>query len=102
MSAVLGLVDVFEVANRMVGPTVTIKISHEILRETPSGNGPHYDALVLPPNLNGARGQGTRRCTAGLRNSINGVRLCARPARGRFGLGMRVYWTVQRPPPIGR
>lgn len=56
-SAVFGLGDVLNVANRFgaqagIAPTV-----HETLRSSDLTDGMLFDAIVLPPNLSGARGR---------------------------------------------
>lgn len=57
MSAVLGLGDLFDVANRTLGPAAASKVSYEILTSPATGSARSYDAVVLPPNLVGARGE---------------------------------------------
>lgn len=57
MSAVLGLGDLFDVANRTLGPTAASRISYEILTSPSMESARSHDAIVLPPNLVGARGE---------------------------------------------
>lgn len=58
MSSVLGLGDVLEVANRCAEGVGGPRMTYEVLRPPlPLGDAP-FDAIVLPPNLSGARGAG--------------------------------------------
>ncbi|MCP5087396.1 MAG: helix-turn-helix domain-containing protein [Rhodobacteraceae bacterium] len=57
MSAVLGLKDILEVANRFAAEADVAAITHEVLQTHDIRNDRTFDAVVLPPNLEAARGQ---------------------------------------------
>ncbi|MCF2870513.1 helix-turn-helix domain-containing protein [Octadecabacter sp. G9-8] len=57
MSAVLGLGDIIDVANRMAGTATTTTITYDVLINAVPDSGVLYDAIVMPPNLTGARGK---------------------------------------------
>lgn len=56
MSAVLGLADLLDVANRYGAESSSRQIDHLILRADDLVVAPFFDAIVLPPNLTGNRG----------------------------------------------
>lgn len=58
MSAVLGLGDIFDVANRFAPDGGGRAINYQTLAAHDVDNGKVYDAVVLPPNLVGKRGLG--------------------------------------------
>lgn len=58
MSAVLGLGDIFEVANRCARDLGDTMITHTILRPPFPPDDMAVNAVVLPPNISGDRGQG--------------------------------------------
>lgn len=86
-SAVLGLGDVLDVANRFAVDAEIAPIAHEILRTRNLTGKVPFDAVVLPPNLSGARGHddmGLIDWIAGQHN--DGATLCSACA-GAFWLG---------------
>ncbi|MEO0363558.1 MAG: DJ-1/PfpI family protein, partial [Pseudomonadota bacterium] len=58
MSAVLGLGDILTVANRFAAELGAAPASCEILSRAELSNKARFDAVVLPPNLTGRRGEG--------------------------------------------
>lgn len=60
MAALYGLADLFDVASRMGATPAKRKIAHEVLSTPLAENDTVYDAVVLPPNLVGARGVNDR------------------------------------------
>lgn len=57
MSAVLGLCDLIDMANRFAREANIQQIAHTVLTPDDLGNAGSYDAVLLPPNLKGMRGQ---------------------------------------------
>ena len=57
MSAVLGLGDIFQVANRFAQELGVTEIQHIVLRPPFQFDTTQYHSVVLPPNLSGALGQ---------------------------------------------
>lgn len=87
MSAVLGLGDMFDVANRMAGPTAKTTITYDILTDPMLKSGSAYNAIVLPPNLVGARGNDDKNLHRWIKNQHqNGSTICSACA-GAFWLG---------------
>lgn len=91
MAAILGLADLFDIANRhdKVGGTGSIELSHTIIDATIdfSTARPIFDIVVVPPNLTGARGEADRTIHDFLRTQHNcGTTICSVCA-GAFWLG---------------
>lgn len=57
MSAVFGLADIFHVANRFARELGGIEIRHQVLHPPSLFDETEFEAVVLPPNLSGARGR---------------------------------------------
>ena len=87
MSAVLGIGDLLDVANRFALATGDKQIGYAIVRIADLPLTSQFDAVVLPPNLNGKRGQSDRRLQAWLTDQHrDGATLCSACA-GAFWLG---------------
>ncbi|RKF16631.1 helix-turn-helix domain-containing protein [Roseovarius spongiae] len=56
MSAVLGIGDILTVANRYAGEAGAGQVDHAVLGLDDLGREAQFDAVVLPPNLTGRRG----------------------------------------------
>lgn len=86
-SALHGLGEMFDVANRAVDTNSGLKITHQVLEPTRVEEAKDIDALILPPNLTGKKGDGDR----GLHHWIarqhdKGTLVCSACA-GSFWLG---------------
>lgn len=92
MSAVLGLGDILTVANRYAVETGSSQVDHMVLRPGDLDGVVGFDAVVVPPNLTGGRGDAD---TATLdwitRQHKRGAMLCSACA-GAFWLGHPARW----------
>lgn len=87
MSAVLGLGDLFDVANRFASDSDGAQIEYSILRSSDLPHGGHFNAVVLPPNLTNGRGDLEQTLRAWIvRQHDDGAILCSACA-GAFWLG---------------
>ncbi len=87
MSAVLGIGDLLDVANRFALATGGKQIGYAIVRAGDLHLTSQFDAVVLPPNLNGKRGQSDRLLHAWLTDQHRvGATICSACA-GAFWLG---------------
>jgi len=87
MSAVLGLGDILDVANRFARDLGTEKIRHDVLHPPFMQDEAEFDAVVLPPNLTGARGASDTVLQDWIRaRHAAGATLCSACA-GAFWLG---------------
>lgn len=90
MSAVLGLADLFSVANghgRAAGlPRIDTAIL-DFAADAPAAAGKNFDAVVLPPNLSGARGEGDAAVHAFVMRQHEGGALACSVCAGAFWLG---------------
>ena len=86
MSAVLGLIDLLEIANRYGAEIGVGQIGHKVL-----GNGPlpdaRFDAIWLPPNLTGQRGSGDAAIHGWLRDRHRAGAVICSACAGAFWLG---------------
>ena len=57
MSAVLGLGDILTVANRYAAEIDGLQVDHAVLHHSDLDSVSGFDAVVLPPNLTGGRGE---------------------------------------------
>ena len=87
MSAVLGIGDLLDVANRFALETGGRQISYEIVRVRDLPLASKFDAVVLPPNLNRNRGHSDRHLHVWLTDQHrDGATICSACA-GAFWLG---------------
>ncbi len=87
MSAVLGIGDLLDVANRFALATGGKQIGYAIVRVADLPSTSQFDAVVLPPNLNGKRGQSDKLLHAWLTGQHrDGATICSACA-GAFWLG---------------
>ena len=86
MSAVLGLTDLLEIANRYGAETGAGQIGHEIMG---SGSLPEaqFDAVWLPPNLTGQKGRDDAALHAWLRDRHRAGAVICSACAGAFWLG---------------
>ncbi|MCF3595387.1 helix-turn-helix domain-containing protein [Rhodobacteraceae bacterium LMO-12] len=105
MSAVLGLGDILTVANRYAAEVGSGKVDHAVLRPGDLDGEAGFDAVIVPPNLTGGRGN-----TDGLvhgwiaEQHRGGATLCSACA-GAFWLGhagaldgrpVTTHWALER------
>lgn len=104
MSAVLGLTDLLEIANRYGAEAGTGQIGHVILR---NGIWPEdrFDAVWLPPNLRGQRGGGDVSLLTWLQNRHRAGAVICSACAGAFWLGhaglldgrpVTTHWTLEQ------
>ena len=87
MSAVLGMGDLLDVANRYARETSNGQIAYSIVRSDELSPAAHFDAIVMPPNLVGARGGSELDVHAWIKGQHKtGATLCSACA-GAFWLG---------------
>ncbi len=86
-SALHGLGEMFDVANRHVEENAGRKINHQILKPSELEEAYGLDAIVLPPNLSGARGEQDKDLHKWLRRQhLAGAIMCSACA-GSYWLG---------------
>ncbi|WP_299376737.1 helix-turn-helix domain-containing protein [uncultured Kiloniella sp.] len=82
-SALFGLGEMFELANQLMGDDVELKITHQVLAPSSVDNDQSIDAVILPPNLTGARGNGDQNLHNWIkRQHSSGVIICSACAGG--------------------
>ena len=86
-SALFGLGEMFDVANRMVNVDIGLEISHQILTLPSIDDAQKVDAIILPPNLTGARGVDDGSLHRWIRSQhLSGTIICSACA-GSYWLG---------------
>lgn len=89
MSAVLGLQDLFQVANArslsLDGRQLDVRIVDPVLTDT--GDAGPFSAIILPPNLSGERGRDDKTCLAWIRAQHTAGALVCSVCAGAFWLG---------------
>ncbi|WP_244995822.1 GlxA family transcriptional regulator [Pseudooceanicola nitratireducens] len=86
MSAVLGLIDLLEIANRYGAETGAGQIGHVMLGKAPLPQD-RFDAIWLPPNLTGQRGDGDVGLHTWLRDRHHAGAVICSACAGAFWLG---------------
>ncbi len=82
-SAVHGLGEMFDVANRHVDKAAVGKITHRVLTPFAIDEAQDIDAIILPPNLTGVRGDGDQTLPNWIRNQhLSGTIICSACAGG--------------------
>lgn len=87
MSAVLGLADLFTVANQISQRMGGISLCVTIVSPQMMGADTKFNALVLPPNISGARGEDDRTAHSWIRQQHKGGTLICSACAGAFWLG---------------
>ncbi|MBT2130525.1 GlxA family transcriptional regulator [Aliiroseovarius lamellibrachiae] len=86
-SALHGLGELFDVANRLVDEGAGQQIHHQVLTPSELGNAERTDALILPPNLTGRRGDNDQHLHRWIMHQhLAGTIICSACAGG-FWLG---------------
>lgn len=86
-SALHGLGEMFDVANRAVDANSGLKIAHQVLGPSGIDGAKDIDAIILPPNLTGMRGEGDQTLHRWIaRQHYEGTIICSACA-GSFWLG---------------
>lgn len=86
-SAVQGLCEMFDVANGLVDADTAPQIAHHIVAPSEVDQTRDVDAIILPPNLTGMRGESDQRLHSGIsQQHLEGTIICSACA-GSFWLG---------------
>lgn len=86
-SALHGIGEMFDVANMHVDEDSERRIRHQVLTPPVNGNAQDIDAIILPPNLTGARGRNDRSLHSWIRHQhLKGTIICSACA-GSYWLG---------------
>jgi transcriptional regulator GlxA family with amidase domain len=86
-SAVYGLADMFDMANRLVGDSSGPGIIHATLEPASMSESDAFDAILLPPNLSGAKGADDRNLHRWIRNRHRAGTIVCSACAGSFWLG---------------
>ncbi|WP_252731465.1 GlxA family transcriptional regulator [Lentibacter algarum] len=82
-SALFGLGEMFDMANRMTDPALGQQITHRLVSSSDIAENPQFDAIILPPNLTGKRGTSDHALHAWLKQQhLAGSTLCSACAGG--------------------